>query len=460
MKKIYLFITLVCFLINEQSLAQYTTLLNFAGEINGAIPRGGLLTDANFLYGMTTYGGDNNAGTVFKIEKDGTGYQKLLDFDAETYGSLPLGSLILIDDYLYGMTQQGGTNNLGTIFKIKTDGSDYVRLLNFAGISNGSYPNGNLFYDGTFLYGTTPAGGSFDSGILFKIKPNGNNFIKILTFNGEINGKFPEGPVISDGTFLYGITTSGGSFDLGTIFKVKPTGAGYEKLHDFMGGSDGSTPRSSLVANGSFLYGVTSLGGSSSIGTVFKISTDGTNYEKLYEFTSNENGINPIGSLITDGTYLYGMTVSGGTTGNGTVFRVMLDGTGFEKIVEFNGTTTGKRPGRSVISDGSYLYGMTTEGGSNDMGVVFKINKNTLSHNKIETEKVTVFPNPTEKEISFKTSIIGLQVVSIIDVLGQEIYKETIYLEQNSLITIDFSSYAKGLYLLKIGNSTERIIKK
>src|SRR3990172_3659933 len=99
-------------------------------------------------------------------------YSKLLDFDG-TNGNEPYGSLISDGTFLYGVTQGGGTSGMGTIFKIKPDGTGFSNLYNFAGAANGSYPKGSLISDGTFFYGMTSRGGTNDSGTIFKIMPDG-----------------------------------------------------------------------------------------------------------------------------------------------------------------------------------------------------------------------------------------------------------------------------------------------
>ncbi|MFA5781945.1 MAG: choice-of-anchor tandem repeat GloVer-containing protein, partial [Bacteroidales bacterium] len=236
-------------------------------------------------------------------------------------GSYPYGSLISDGTFLYGMTRNGGTNNLGTLFKIMPDGTGYSKLLDFAGAANGSYPYGSLISDGTFLYGMTSKGGTNDSGTVFKIMPDGTGYSKLLDFAGEANGSYPWGSLISDGTFLYGMTQFGGTNNLGTLFKIMPDGTGYSKLLDFAGAANGSYPRGSLISDGTFLYGMTSYGGTNNRGTLFKIMPDGTGYSKLLDFTSAANGIYPRGSLISDGTFLYGMTSHGGTGNLGTIFK-------------------------------------------------------------------------------------------------------------------------------------------
>lgn len=184
-----------------KSFAQYTSVLDFAGVSNGNAPRGPLISDGTFLYGTTYLGGTSNLGTIFKIKPDGTGFVNLLNFNGAANGNYPFGSLISDGTFLYGMTSNGGTNDLGTIFKIKKDGTGYITLLNFNG-ANGRTPYGSLISDGTFLYGMTFEGGANGLGTIFKIMPNGTGYAKLLDFTGMANGSYPYGSLIYDGTLL------------------------------------------------------------------------------------------------------------------------------------------------------------------------------------------------------------------------------------------------------------------
>ncbi|MBK7650259.1 MAG: hypothetical protein IPJ20_05190 [Flammeovirgaceae bacterium] len=102
---------------------------------------GSLFFDGNFLYGMVEDGGTNNLGAIFKIMRDGAGFVKLFDFAASN-GFGPRGSLISDGAFLYGITSNGGTNNKGTIFKIKPDGAGFVKVLDFAGGSKWQHTRG------------------------------------------------------------------------------------------------------------------------------------------------------------------------------------------------------------------------------------------------------------------------------------------------------------------------------
>jgi uncharacterized repeat protein (TIGR03803 family) len=381
MKKTLHTLLIICFAAVSSVHAQHTKLLDFEGQTNGSSPHGSLISDGTFLYGMTYEGGangyqsgSNGMGTVFKILPDGTGYTKLLDFDGFETGRLPYGSLVSDGAFLYGMTVGGGANNQGTLFKILPDGTGFAKLLDFESATFGSYPRGSLISVGTFLYGMTQQGGANGMGTIFKIRPDGTDFSILLDFAGETNGSFPDGDLISDGTFLYGMTRLGGANNLGTVFKILPDGTGYTKLLDF-DGTNGSRPGGSLISDGTFLYGMTSDGGENYMGTVFKILPDGTGYTKLLDFDYITNGRFPSGSLISDGTFLYGMTGDGGVNASGTIFKILPDGTGYIKLFDFDqtaGATIGGTPYGSLILEGNFLYGMTREGGANSKGTIFK----------------------------------------------------------------------------------------
>ena len=159
--------------------------------------------------------------------------------------------------------------------------AQYSKLLDFGTITLGDNPQADVISDGTFLYGMTSQGGINDQGTIYKIKPNGTEYTTLLDFNDTITGKYPYGSLISDGTFLYGMTSNGGINGKGIIFKIKPDGTGFDKLLDFDGTTNGSSPLGSLISDGTFLYGMTSYGGTNSSGTIFKINTDGSGYSKL-----------------------------------------------------------------------------------------------------------------------------------------------------------------------------------
>ena len=464
MKKQLFFISMLAIL-GLSVNAQYTKLLDFAGTANGANPGGDLISDGTFLYGMTYYGGTNDWGVVFKIKPDGTGYSKLLDFNG-TNGQYPGGSLISDGTFLYGMTYYGGTNDWGVVFKIKPDGTGYIKLLDFSG-ANGAHPYGSLISDGTFLYGMTSGSGAYNYGTIFKLKPDGTGYVDLLDFAGTPDGQYPYGSLISDGTFLYGMTVQGGTDSMGVIFKIKPDGTGYSKLLDFTG-ANGNRPEGSLISDGTFLYGMTYQGGTDSIGVIFKIKPDGTGYSKLLDFNGT-NGQYPGGSLIFDGTFLYGMTTHGGTNNRGVIFKINPDGTGYADLLNFaDDAVHGYNPCGSLISDGTFLYGMTQQGGtsincSSGCGVIFKYDLATgIVENPAKSGTETdfsIYPNPVTNNLIIKT--LQKATIEIFNIQGQKILQQQL---QQGKTDIDISGLAKGIYILRLysNDKTEvtRIVKE
>lgn len=370
-----LFFCVVFALVSATVSAQYTKLVEFTGP-NGYEPWGSLILEDGYLYGLTSEGGANNMGTVFKVRTDGTDYVILLDFDGAVNGSHPLGSLYSDGTFLYGMTNQGGTNNFGTIFKILKDGTGYVKLLDFAGTTNGRQPNGSLISDGTHLYGMTLIGGTNNLGAIFKILKDGTGYTKLLDFTGTANGSHPYGDLLLIGTTLYGMASAGGSAsNNGSVFRIGTDGTGFVRMLSLSGfPNQGSEPLGSLVYDGTFLYGMTSGGGSANDGTIFRIRPDGGGVAWIHSFYLN-TGDSPFGSLTFVGSTLYGMTYFGGEGTNdlGTLFKINTNGTGHVKLFDFNTVDKGWLPSGSVVSDGTFLYGMTQQGGvSLGGGVVFK----------------------------------------------------------------------------------------
>jgi uncharacterized repeat protein (TIGR03803 family) len=203
-----------------------------------------LLADGGF-YGTTTSGGANNLGTVFRVTSEGV-QTVLHSFTAGPDGHTPVAGLSSASDgYLYGVTYYGGTNDFGTIFRIAPNGTGYATLHSFAGgVADGQYPGTKLrnVADGT-LYGSTGAGGAGGLGTIFRYDPVAGAARVIHSFTGgAADGNYPSSRlrVGNDGN-LYGVTFYGGYFDLGTFFRLTPAGV-LTVLHSFAGGTDGRSP--------------------------------------------------------------------------------------------------------------------------------------------------------------------------------------------------------------------------
>lgn len=270
------------------------TLYDFKGGSDGAIPEGRLMMSRNGnFYGTTSsgghgYGGGN--GTIFKITPNGKetilyrfkGLDRWVGKNSD--GSRPEAGLVLgLNGNLYGTTSQGGADGAGTVFMIAPTGKESI-LHNFKGRpDDGSFPEGPLLIgrNGNY-YGTTTSGGADDNGTVFRITPTGKESI-LYNFKGGTDGSSPKGGLIMgrDGN-LYGTTIFGGNNILladlqdssagnGVVFEVTPQGL-ERVLHRFGDGSNGADPETGLVISRSGnLYGTTPAGGAHDKGVIFKI---------------------------------------------------------------------------------------------------------------------------------------------------------------------------------------------
>jgi len=266
---------------------------------------------------------------------------------------------------------------------------EVTTLHEFAGGGNdGRSPWGGLTIDASTLYGMTYGGGDSDAGTIFSIGTDGNGFALLHEFAGAPDdGKYPYGSLTLSGSTLYGMTSVGGDSNMGTIFSLGTGGGNITLLHEFAGGgSDGELPFGNLTLDGSILYGMTCQGGDDDYGTIFSVGTDGNDFTILHEFAGGgSDGRDPRGSLTLVGSTLYGMTTRGGDSGYGTVFSIGTDGNDFTLLHEFaGGNTDGRTPNADLTLDGSTLYGMTVYGGDSSAGTVFSIgtdgNDFTLLH--------------------------------------------------------------------------------
>ncbi len=249
--------------------------------------------------------------------------------------------------------------------------AQFTTLVSFTG-ANGNLPFMENLVQGKngSLYGTTTYGGTSGNGTIFKVTPTGT-LTTIYNFANTPDGANPDAGLVlgTDGKF-YGTTYQGGTSGLGTVFKITSLGT-FTSLHSFTG-ADGQGPEAALVqgSNGNY-YGTTAGGGASNLGTVFKITSTGT-LTTLHSFAGTD-GWEPEGALIqaTDGDF-YGTTVRGGTSSDGTAFKITPTGT-FTPLHSFD-VTDGYEPVAGLIqaTDGNF-YGTTYSGGTYGEGNVFEM---------------------------------------------------------------------------------------
>src|SRR5579875_1921722 len=319
---------------------------------DGAFPFAPLAQDAHQnLFGTTSTGGPACDGTLFTLAPDGSHFHLLHAFSGPD-GALPYaGVLPSKDGWLYGVTEEGGPYGKGVVYRIREDGTGFQVLHSFGG-KDGAYPLLVELVEGSggWLYGVTSGGGVYGNGVVFGVKEDGSGYRVLHEFSAEDglgrngDGSHPYGGlVLGLGGWLYGETYGGGGYGMGVVFRVREDGSGYRVLHTFTGGVEGSHALGRLLLWGEKLYGVCSEGGSLGGGCVFVLGVGGEGYRVLHSFGVDREGWTGLGGLVLLGSeWLYGVTEGGGVGGEGVVYRLRADGSGFGVVYDF-----GKRLGQA-----------------------------------------------------------------------------------------------------------------
>jgi uncharacterized repeat protein (TIGR03803 family) len=352
------------------------------GSLNslGSNPQARLLAGPDgALYGTTYQGGSAGRGTIFAIKGDGSGFRLLHQFRSvgddgrRPYADLVFGS----DGAIYGTTEMGGTNDGGTIFRIRPDGSDYQVLFRFFSAS-GYWPRGQMLEapDG-YLYSTTQYGGPDGVGTVYRIRPDGSGFQMLHSM--DPGGDADTGLTLGSDGRLFGVTSLGGVTESGTIFRVNRDGTDFQILHQFQGlpAQDGIEPDGRLLElSDGLLYGTTERGGIGfpGFGIIYRISKDGTGYEVLRRLNPTNGDPAGVTSELIQGSdgALYSTT-------SGSVFKIRPDGSGVEVLHRFVRGPNDGFFGRGVeFGANGVLYGATQVGGLYDQGILYSITFDTF----------------------------------------------------------------------------------
>lgn len=331
----------------------------------------GKITAQDRLFGVTEDGGNSDNGTIYSIDVPSNRFVCHFKFTGPN-GANPVGSMIQASDQkFYGLTHDGGLHNAGVLFSFDPVGNTTSIKFNF-GSTYGKYPTGGLLLapDGK-LYGTTEEGGSSNSGVLFSYDPTTDVLQKLYDFSTP--GPAMTGRLIaaSDGK-LYGLHSSRHG-----IFSFDPIFNNYELLRQFTL-AEGRTPRGTLLqASDGRLYGTARAGGDNGYGTLF--SFDPSNGDLVvHRSFSLGDGAYPVGDLIQDNLTsedIKGLTESGGAFSGGTIFKFDPLTSTFTKYHDFS-SDDGQHPGGGLLfTPNAYLsyFGTTKWGGANGKGTIFRL---------------------------------------------------------------------------------------
>lgn len=415
-----------------------------SSDTNGLQPHGNLVYDATnqLFYGMASAGG-KGYGTLFSFDPStSTENQAGGSFGYSFTGEFPNGSLVYqaSSSLFYGLTKEGGTNETGTIFSFDPSTNTDIVLWNFSGApSDGSGPSGSLIYDENtqLFYGMTQYGGSTGSGTLFSFNPATDSETVLHNFGNPKDGSQPYGSLVYNPTtqLYYGTTSLGGTNTSGTIFAFNPANDSVNVLWSFGSGYDGKTPYGNLVYDPTqeLYYVMTSAGGLNGKGAIIGFDPVAITEFRLWDFGSGNDGQAPWGDLVyypATGLY-YGMTSAGGDTllNDGTIFSFDANADTEIVIVSFGVTD----------SDGQIPYG----------NLVLNAMPAGISTVSNIVQAVNIYPNPSYGQFTI-SGLLNNQIVEIYNYSGQKISSSP---AENSTQQFSISTYANGMYLIRILNA-------
>lgn len=364
----------------------FSDIYSFNQYPDGGFPWGTPILDtAGNVYG-TTYGGgiidgglceNKGCGVIYKVATNGN-ETPLYTFNGKPDGQFPVAGVVTdAAGNFYGTTAYGGANGYGTVFTVNAAGVETI-LQSFTGGADGGIPNGGVVRDKSGnLYGTTFTGGSTGLGTVYKVTASGA-FSTVYTFADVAHGSHPNATLTLDPSGnLYGTTQYGGASNRGAVFSLDP-GSGTESvLYSFTGMPDGAYPQGQLALRGDELYGTTTEGGSSNNGTVFKLTTGGAE-SIVHNFGGSPDGSYPTAGVTIDKAgNVYGTTFAGGSNGSpgaGLVYKI--DTAGNETILySFEGSFDGATPAAGVVLNpaATTVYGAAENGGFGCCGAVYSV---------------------------------------------------------------------------------------
>jgi uncharacterized repeat protein (TIGR03803 family) len=290
---------------------------------------------------------------------------------------------------IYGLSQSGGYYKGGAIYK-NTDQGTFRAIKSLVRV-DGFRPQSTLcLTSGGKLYGTTPYGGRYGFGILYEWDPLTGNYTKKFDFDDTTSGKGPLNALIQAANQkLYGLAfySAPGTIQppvKGFLFEWDPETDRYSKKVD-LSYENGCGWYGSLVeAENGLIYGITSSGGNEDMGTIFEWDPVNNSLTKKLDFNDTLNGAHAQSAMVqSENGKFYGMTREGGINGLGVLFEWDPVTGDFNKLIDFDGSCFGSHPEGSLVkADNGKYYGLTYDGGLNNCGVLFEWDPNERKFTK------------------------------------------------------------------------------
>ena len=341
----------------------------------------------NEFWGVTEFGGaSDNGGTIFSTKDDGTNLVTRFSFPVNNPGSGPQKiQLTAYNNKLYGVTQNSGKFNSGVIFSYDPATNLYAKLYDFE-YTTGANPATSLVLVNGKFYGTARSGGSASLtsslGVIFEFDPITLIYTKKITFTGTSGsalGNLPVGSMVEKGGKLYGTTFSGGTNNGGVLFEYDPNTNNYiVKQNIFLGNGNG--PNGNLLEFNNNLYGTCTSGGANGAGVLFQYDLTTNLYTVKYNMVTLTGNGPSAGVAVYNGK-LYGINQYGGTNSRGSIFEYDLATNTYQIVYNYT-DLGGSNPESELFLYNNIFYGFAIGGGSNNLGSIYKFDPLTYRFTK------------------------------------------------------------------------------
>lgn len=315
-------------------------------------------------------------------------------FALSTYGQV----------YMYGTTYEGGANNLGTIYRVDQNGQNFQKVFDFTS-STGGKPLSGLTLAGSKLYGFTTeegqlvnSGATLKMGSFFEFDPLTNNLTVIRHIDDLdlLGGDIHHAPILAVNGLLYAMSTA--SLDVstttigpGNLFSYNPQNGTINIIASFgQNGTYGQCNSQLMQASNGLIYIITRDGGTAGAGDIITYDpttnqlntiSNSLGYQVVvppyhYEYQGATN--NPL--FEGSNGVLYGHTRQGGSNNLGVTFKIDLNGANWNKFHNFSNALVdeGFRPSGGFLEDNGFLYSSTSYGQNlTTSGTFYKINMST-----------------------------------------------------------------------------------
>jgi hypothetical protein len=324
-------------LIGKNGAWHEQTLYTFQGGNDGANPSSNVIKGpGGAYYGTTEYGG-SGCGTAYSLARVGGKWTEtqIHVFQQDTDGCQPMGQLLLdkTTGTIYGTAYTGGLG-AGTVFALSRSGGTWTLATLYSFGQNGNDLDALEPQDGVrfgtnhrTLFGVTQGGGSIELGAIFMLTKTGSSWNETVLHSctGYNDCSEPQDIDVDANGNIFGVDEEGGHYQKGTVFEF--SNGTFSVLHSFGEGTDGTYPSGlSLESSTGNLFGTAMTGGTNDDGIVFELSQDNAVWTEsiLHNFGAGKDGSWPFSRPIEDPDTgnLYGTTWVGGRHGGGTVWMI------------------------------------------------------------------------------------------------------------------------------------------